>query len=128
MRKSRFSEEQIVAALQPVTARISSGHGPRPAASPWASPFFCEHLLQDLHVEGLVGDDLLQSPVFVLELLGVLLLAEADPAILRLPAVEGRPRHAQLAADLADVPTRLEPAAHLQLVGLLARNDALREP
>jgi|SoiMethySBSTD1v2_1073268.scaffolds.fasta_scaffold06065_10 hypothetical protein len=66
------------------------GATPPPRAERWGLPLFCDERLQRLDVERLLGHDLFQPPVFVLELLEPLHLAQLHPAVLRLPAGTGR--------------------------------------
>src|SRR5215470_18056776 len=75
----------------------------RPALdSARASGVFLERLRQHVFVEREVGDQTLQSGVFVLELPQAAELAHAQMRVLLLPGVERRLAHAELPAHVAD--------------------------
>src|ERR1017187_7420073 len=81
-----------------------------------ASPFFSEHPLEGRHVQRQLGDDVLQSPVFILEHAQLLGVAHVHAAVLGFPAIE---------ALLADP---MPPAQVLRLgssLGLLENRDDL---
>src|SRR5207302_9412751 len=73
------------AAPRPRSAPVPS---PLPPASRRASPVFSEEVLQDLVVEGLLGDQPLEPGVFLFQRLEPRRLAALQPAVLALPAVE----------------------------------------
>src|SRR5262245_4692407 len=50
-------------------------------------PLFCHHRFQRLDVERLLGDDVLEPAILVLELLHALQFAQLHAAVLRFPAV-----------------------------------------
>lgn len=62
---------------------------PLPGGVPRASPCFLRSPFQHLHVEREVGDDVLQSPILLLERHQLARVAHFQPAVLRSPAIEG---------------------------------------
>src|SRR5207302_607221 len=62
----------------------ASAATPPPRAERWGLPLFCDDRLQCLDVERLLGHNVLQPPVLVLDLLQPLQLTELHPAVLRL--------------------------------------------
>lgn len=77
------------------------------APSPRRQSFFCQDILQNMLVQAQVRDELLQFAVLVLELLDPPQLADAQPAIHLLPAVECLLLHAHPADDLRHRRARL---------------------
>src|SRR5262249_52302589 len=75
-------------------------------AERWGLPLFCDDRLQRLDVECLLGDDVFQSAVLVLDLLQSLELAEFHPAVLGLPAVVGLLGDPVHATQVGDLPPR----------------------
>jgi integrase-like protein len=65
----------------------ASGATPPPRAERWGLPLFCDDRLERLDVEGLLGHDVLQPAVLILELLQPLQLNELHPAVLRFSPV-----------------------------------------
>lgn len=63
---------------------------------------FCVDGFQRLGVEGLVGDELLQATVFVLQLLETMSFGHFHPAQLGAPGVKGRRADALISTDLAN--------------------------
>src|ERR1035438_5401007 len=63
-----------------------------PLAAPAGSPLFCDYRLQRPNVHRLLGHDVLQLPVFFLQLLQPSRLAQPHPAVLALPPVKTRLR------------------------------------
>ena len=80
----------------------SSGRGERRRASESGSVLSLQRLLQDVLVEGEVGDELLQTRVLGLQILQSLELIAVHRAVLPLPAVVGVLGHADAADRLGD--------------------------
>lgn len=94
------------------TPDAGSPHAPRtreppPSASRRASPFFCCDILQDCVVQHLLGQELLQPRVLVLERLQTAGVGHIHAAILRLELVEGRRADPVLPAHISRLRTGL---------------------
>src|SRR5690606_37884854 len=89
---------------------------PQPGAQRRALPFFSDDRLEHLDVESLVGNELLEPPILLFELLQPPRLVDLHDSELRFPAVEGGRRDAQFPANVL----------HLHAgVGLFERVDDL---
>src|SRR5690606_15058225 len=87
-----------------------------PGAQRRALPFFSDDRLEHLDVESLVGNELLEPPILLFELLQPPRLVDLHASELRFPAVEGGRRDAQFPAHVL----------HLHAgVGLFERVDDL---
>ncbi len=73
-----------------------------------ASQLFSDDLLEDVAVEGQIGDHLLQLAVFVAERPQLAQLGEAEAGELLLPPVERLLAHPEPATDLGDLLARLD--------------------
>ena len=65
-----------------------------------ALPLFCHSPLKDLTLEPLIGAHLLQSPVFVLQLLESCYQRRVHTAVFSAPVIEARGAHAVPPAEL----------------------------
>src|SRR4030095_16847928 len=79
---------------------------PPPRGARWGLPLFCHHRFQRLDVQRLLGDNVFQSAVLVLELLEPLHLTELHAAVFRLPAVVRLLGDPIRATQVGDLPTR----------------------
>src|SRR5204862_7787848 len=77
-----------------------------PLVSLRAQGVFSHHRLQHVLVQAEIGDQLLQPPVLLAQLLHLLRLAHFHAAVLRLPGVDGVLGHALLARHILDFATR----------------------
>jgi hypothetical protein len=95
------------------TARHARRSLAREAAGKWATtrrraeggttfPLSSHHVTQHREIERLVGDQLLQPAILVLESFALLRLTDLQSAVVLLPAVVGRRRDAVPPAHLAD--------------------------
>jgi hypothetical protein len=71
-----------------------------PYAAPQASSLFCQKVLQRRDVQHRFRQQLLQTPVLVIEAVQTLRVRWVHPAVLRLPAIEGLLADSLPAADL----------------------------
>jgi len=96
--------------------RMFGEDSPQPGAQRRALPFFSDDRLEHLDVESLVGNELLEPPILLFELLQPPRLVDLHASELRFPAVEGGRRDAQFPANVL----------HLHAgVGLFERVDDL---
>lgn len=63
---------------------------------------FCEQILEDHHVEGLIGDELLEFAVFLFHEAEAFGVADFEPAEFMPPLVEGRLADAVAATEFRD--------------------------
>jgi hypothetical protein len=79
---------------------------------PRASPFFCDHRLEHLDVERLVGDHRLQPSILILKGLQLLCVADLHLAVLSLPAVVRLLADAEPADDVLELRPRVDLLQH----------------